>query len=287
MPPDVIENTAYSQKIAEGYHKSLKRKEQYKREQEKKKKKKKKKAAAATPHASTKEPLTGVLAKGDKYAQRAHDYLLTDGGRNKVYQDLSHAHLARIPAKKLANYKFPGGPAENFNPSAKTRTGKKAGQAFPYVWEAHHMLPGSAFYFEFNGKPCFTAPQRRLILQSEYNINHGHNMINLPDQAWAVPIHRLIQHPGDHENYTGLVMRNLRELSQKLQALADRGQPHDKLKEKIFEKLRELEDECWDLIVKLGRQSVKKVLAGKVLVEEYVRYGTKESPKKYKWGALC
>jgi hypothetical protein len=282
-----VENTAYSQKILESYEKSLqKKKEQYAREQAKKKKKQKKKAGSGTTHAPTDEPLKGVLAKGDKYAQRAHKYLEGDGGRNAVYKDLSHAHLARIPAKKLANYKFPGGPVENFNPSAKAPGGKKAGQRFPYVWEAHHMLPGSAFYFEMDGKPCFTAAQRRIILQSDYNINHGHNMIDLPDQAWAVPVHRLIQHPGDHPNYTAKVMDDLRELSKKLKELADKGAKHEKLKEKVFERLQSLEDKYWNFLVNLGKASVKLVLAGKVLVDINVRYGTKKDPKKFKWGAL-
>jgi hypothetical protein len=283
MPPDLVENTAYSQKILESYEKSLERK--YAAAQEKKKKAKKKKKAAGTPHAATNEPLKGVLAKGDKYAQRAHDYLLTDGGRNKVYQDLSHHHVKRLNRKKLEHFKFPGGPVENFNPSAKDRKGKKAGQRFPYVWEAHHMLPGSAFYFELDGSPCFTAAQRRLILQSDYNINHGHNMIDLPDQAWAVPVHRLIQHPGDHPNYTTKVMKDLRKLANELQEMADRGAKHDKLKERVFQELQRLENEAWKFLINLGRDSVKAVLAGTVLVD-YVRYGTKKEPKKFKWGAL-
>jgi len=283
MPPDVIENTAYSQKIHESYQKSLERK--YAAEQAKKKKAKAKAKAAGTPHAPTNEPLKGVLAKGDKYAQRAHDYLLTDGGRNTVYKNLSHHHVKRIQGKKLEHFKFPGSRPENFNPSAKYK-GKKAGQRFPYVWEAHHMLPGSAFYFELNGSPAFTPAQRRLILQSDYNINHGHNMIDLPDQAWAVPVHRLIQHPGDHPNYTTRLMRDFDKLSRKLQKLADRGMKHDKLKEKIFEMLRELEDDYWDFIIDLGLRSVKTVLAGKVLVDVEVRYQTKDGKTKFKWGSL-
>jgi hypothetical protein len=284
MPPDVVENTAYSQKILESYQKSLERK--YTADQAKKKKAKAKAKAAGTPHAATNEPLKGVLAKGDKYAQRAHDYLLTDGGRNQVYQDLSHHHVKRIQRKKLEHFKFPGGPAENFNPSAKDRKGKKAGQRFPYVWEAHHMLPGSAFYFELNGSPCFTAAQRRVILQSEYNLNHGHNMIDLPDQAWAVPVHRLIQHPGDHPGYTARVMSALLKISKKLEELKDKGAKHEKLKEKVFEQLQKLEDLCWDHLIQLGHNSVEAVLAGTVLVDVNVRYVTKDGKTKFKWGAL-
>lgn len=280
---DVVENTAISQKILESYQKSLERK--YAAAKAEKKKAKAKAKAAGTPHAPTDEPLKGVLAKGDKYAQRAHDYLKGDGGRNKVYKNVSHNHVKRINGKKLEHFKFPGGPAENFNPSAKYK-GKKAGQRFPYVWEAHHMLPGSAFYFELNGSPAFTRKQRDLILQSDYNINHGHNMIDLPDQAWAVPVHRLIQHPGDHPNYTTRVMTDFRDLSQSLETLASRGMKHDKLKEKVFEMLRDLEDDYWDFIIDLGLQSVKAVLKGKVLVELEVRYATKDGKTKFKWGSL-
>ncbi|KFE70575.1 AHH domain-containing protein [Hyalangium minutum] len=283
MPPDVVENTAYSQKIHDSYHASLDRK--YAADKAKKKKAKAKAKAKGLPHASTDDPLKGVLGKGDKYAQRAHDYLLTNGGRNKVYQDLSHHHVKRINRKKLEHFKFPGGPVENFNPSAKYK-GKKAGQRFPYVWEAHHMLPGSAFYFELNGTLCFTAAQRQIILKSDYNINHGHNMIDLPDQAWAVPVHRLIQHPGDHPEYTARVMKALSKLSKKLQELADKGAKHEKLKEKVFEQLQDLENQCWEFLIALGRRSVNAVLAGKVLVDVNVRYETKDGKTKFKWGAL-
>src|SRR6185503_6446963 len=101
---------------------------------------------------------------------------------------------------------FPGGPPENFDPSAKSPLGGSAGQKWPYAWEAHHMLPGSSFYYmmKVNGqdRAPYTYQQMRLILVSDYNINHGHNIINLPDESWAVPVHALIQHPGDHPQYT-------------------------------------------------------------------------------------
>jgi len=287
MPPDVVENTAYSQKILESYEKALaKRKEQYAAEQKKKKQQQKKKGAAASPHASAKEPLKGVLAKGDNYAQNGHDYLKDDGGRNKAYKDVSHAKLANIKPEKLEHFKFPNSSrSQNFNPGAKYR-GKKAGQRYPYVWEAHHMLPGSAFYYELDGKLCFTAVQRRLILQSEYNINHGHNIMMLPDQAWAVPIHRMIQHPGDHPNYTLRVMKDLRKLAKQIQELIDKGAKHEKVSEKLFEKLRKLEDDYWEFLVTLGRKSVAAVLAGTVLVDINVRYGTKKNATKFTWGSL-
>ena len=38
----------------------------------------------------------------------------------------------------------------------------------------------------------------RLLLQTEYDINHSHNIIMLPRISKGVPVHALIQHARDH-----------------------------------------------------------------------------------------
>ena len=150
------------------------------------------------------------------------------------------------------------------------------------------MLPGSAFYYETANGPSFTFQQLRLLLQTDYNINHGHNIIMLPDQAWAVPVHALLQHPGDHPNYTQTIMREMKVISKKLQAKIDSKKDHKGLVEDIFEKLKELEEKYWDFLVALSRAVVESVTAGKEYKHDLVRYAPKDKKAKsrYEWGSL-
>jgi hypothetical protein len=269
----------------------------------KKKKKKPKKKSASQPHASSTDPLKGILAKDDKYAQNGHDYLEGDAGRHTVYLnfDLKYARLSGLPDDVLQAFKFPSAAnPQNFNPSAKdiapVAKGKKpkpAGQAYPYVWEAHHILPGSAFYYhtpindpDEEPTPCFTPAQRRLILQSDYNLNHGHNIIFLPDECWAVPIHSLLQHPGDHPVYTQLVMKGMKEISERIEKLKNKS--HDEIKGALFKELQQLENRYWKFIVNLSKEVVTGLVAGLKIDRPWVTFQTKDkkNPTIYEWGAL-
>ncbi|MCY1046516.1 AHH domain-containing protein [Corallococcus sp. bb12-1] len=260
----------------------------------KKSKAKKKKSGAAKkqPHANSVRELRGVLAKDAHYAQNGHDYLLTDGGRNKVFKnfdlDFAHKHTG-VPKKHLEDYRFPSlDLVQNFNKGARdvTNPRKKAGQRYPYLWEAHHILPGSSFYYEDEVGPCFELWQLRLILQGEYNLNHGHNIIPLPDESWAVPIHQTPQHPSDHPVYTQGVMTDLRKIARNLEEARDKGAPHPDLKALVFEELQELEDKFWKVLTSLGRQLAQHHVKGRKLERAWVTYGTKKNPTKYEWGAL-
>ncbi|MCP3143121.1 AHH domain-containing protein [Pyxidicoccus xibeiensis] len=279
-----------SERIEKDY---ARKKAKFTASQKRAKAKKKKKGAAKKPaHASTLADLKGVLAKDAYYGQNCHDYLETDGGRNALFKnfdvDFAHKHTG-VPKKVLEAFRFPNPDhVENFNPGAKDvgNPKKKAGQKYPYVWEAHHMLPGSAFYYEDDEGLCFENWQLTLILQSDYNLNHGHNMIPLADETWAVPIHKLPQHPGDHPIYTQLVMRKLRQVAKRLERARDKGAKHPDLKAEVFQKLRELEDESWDFLVDLGKTLTKALVASRRHTAPWVTYGTAKDPLKYEWGAL-
>lgn len=244
-------------------------------------------------HLDLNAPLKGVLGKGDDYAKRGSAYIKSKDGRG-VYRNFNHPHLVGIIDMVRERAEFPGGPAWNFNPDCQTRettssTWKKAGQKHPYDWQAHHMLPGSSFYYVFpDGKPAFTYRQIRAILMSDYNINHGHNLINLPGRgnAWACPVHTLIQHPSDHPKYTKYVMSELRKISQRLQKLEDQLKPHDELVAKVFEDLVDIEEKMWKFLVKLSKAVVYAMAAENPPVQHnLVTYQT-DSGTTYDYGAL-
>ncbi|OJH37741.1 AHH domain-containing protein [Cystobacter ferrugineus] len=280
-------NTELAQRLNALYQRSLKRKDAArtaaKEEAKKNKPKKGKKKAETSPpdgHLDPNAPLNGVLAKGDNYARRGYTYIKSQDGRG-VYRNFDHAHLNEIRDMVKERAEFPEGPKENFNPTYT--------QQHPYAWAAHHMLPGSAFYYETkDGKPAFTYKQIRLLLMSDYNINHGHNIIMLPVEDWAVPVHSLICHPSDHEAYTLKVMDEMRKVSKRLQEVIDSGEPHGNLPETVFEALKKLEEQFWNFLTKLSRLLVAAKVSGVRYVgpgSEHVRYANKDGTP-YEWGSL-
>lgn len=227
------------------------------------------------PHTDAGAPLKGVLAKGDRYARRAFAYLKAQDGRG-VYRNFDFPHLDQIREQVRAEAEFPGGPKQNFNPTYA--------QQFPYSWAAHHMIPGETFYSEVDGKPIFSFKALRLILQTDYNINHGHNQILLPMEDWASPVHTLLCHPSDHPNYTVTVAKDLNRVSTDLQSKIDQAQPHDTLKADVFQDLKNLEEKCWKVIVKLSRVAVPNAYKGIQFVDDRVKWKTAD--KAYDFPAL-
>jgi hypothetical protein len=213
------------------------------------------------PHVTRGAPCKAVLAKKKGYAQAGSNHIRSLEGRG-VYNVFTHLtqFLAKEPdilAEMIAYCSFPGEHKPNFDPGCKIGS-KKAGQKYPYPWEAHHMLPGSAFYYEkAPGQPCFTAEQYEILIQSEYDINEGTNVIMLPDKEdHTVFIHALLAHPSDHQNYTALVMDGMNDISTKISELEKSAKPHDEIVASFVKELKDLENRCWKLLVKLSRAIV-------------------------------
>lgn len=280
-------NTALAQRLLAIFERSRDRKYAAAKEAKKKKPKPAEESADDADHVDGNAPPRGVLGKDNHYAQNGSDYIASLDGRG-VYRVFDHSYLDEIRDLVRETAEFPGGPPENFNPGAKDKEKKPALQKYPYAWEAHHILPGSAFYYELKSGPAFTYKQLRLILQSEYNLNHGHNIIMLPDQAWAVPVHALLQHPGDHPNYTQQVMRDMKVIAQRIQEKIDANSDHKLLVVDIFTKLKNLEDDYWRMLVRLSRSVVAAVTQGKEYKHSLVRYAPKDlkAKSRYEWGSL-
>lgn len=253
--------------------------------------KKKKKSDDKPPeHVDGAEMPLGVLAKDSQYAQRGSDYVRAQDGRG-VYRNFDFPHLADVRQLVKAAAEFPGGPAANFTPSAKAPGGGKAGQAHPYAWEAHHILPGSAFYYELATGPCFSFRQLWILLQSDYNINNGHNIIMLPTEDWSPPVHSLLQHPSDHPEYTQKVMADMKDIADQIQKKIDAAEKHPDIVADFAGRLTDLETKYWKYIVALSRAVVGAVCAGQSFVDapgtfENVRFATKDGSTSYAYGAL-
>jgi len=282
-------NTELAQRLKDIFERSKKRR--YAAFQAAEKLKKKDKSDdASEEHVDGAAMPRGVLAKDSQYAQRGSDYVRAQSGRG-VYKNFDHPHLEHIRDAVRERAEFPGGPAANFTPSAKAPDGGKALQGHPYAWEAHHILPGSAFYYETAKGPCFTFRQLWILLQSDYNLNNGHNIIMLPTEDWAPPVHVLLQHPSDHPEYTQKVMADMKTIADELQKKIDQQQPHQDVAADFVQELEGLESKYWKYIVGLSRAVVYAVCAGQDFTEapgafESVRFATADGSTSYPYGAL-
>lgn len=271
-----VENTKLSKRLKKIFDQSLERKTEQRKKKQEEQKKKSGDTGETGEHFDANAPLKGVLGKGDNYPRRAYTYIKSKDGRG-VYRHFDFPHLNEIRDMVRKRAEFPGGSKKNFNPTYT--------QKYPYDWAAHHLLPGNAYYYEIDGKPVFTFQQLRLVLQTDYNINHGHNLILLPTQDWACPIHTLICHPSDHENWNIQVMDSLKEISKDLQKKIDEAEPHETLKTDVFDQLKDAEEDAWDYLVELSRIAVPKAVRGERLVNhELLKYETED--KVYQYPAL-
>ncbi len=259
MSPPTIENTQLSKRLKKIFHAGKKRKADLRKDAKKAKKSEVAEKGESGPHVDSNAPLRGVLGKGDNYARRGYTYIKGKDGRG-VYRNFNFEHLDGIKDLVRQHAEFPEGHKTNFNPTYT--------QQFPYRWQAHHLLPGSAFYYEMDGKPVFSFLQLRLILQTDYNINHGHNLILLPQENWACPVHTLVSHLGDHESYTTMVMNSLKKRAKEIQKKIDEGVPHDTLKIDLFDALKELEDRVWKIVVAISRSAIPLACAGVKYTED-------------------
>ncbi|HVE86925.1 MAG TPA: hypothetical protein VND93_28915, partial [Myxococcales bacterium] len=77
-----------------------------------------------------------------------------------------------------------------------------------------------------------------------------------------------------------------KQIGTRLNQLKKQKKSHDELKENVFERLKQTEDEQWDFLVDLGAEVANAKAAGSTIKKEWVTYGTKKDPSKYSWGSL-
>jgi hypothetical protein len=186
------------------------RKQQVKDTKERRKAKDNGAQEPAGPHASSVVEYRAILGKGTYYARNAAKYIRANHAAE--YNDFPHLGPAAFRAEVSTQAGF--SQPSNFNTEF-------SGQQRPYRWQAHHMIPGEAFYTEdSDGVPIFDKPKNfDILLKTPYDIDHGHNMIILPGEAWAVPVHALLQHPNNHNGYTLDVMEKLKDIDTQIDEL--------------------------------------------------------------------
>jgi len=141
---------------------------------------------------------------------------------------------------------------ENLENLLKKKSGT-IGQSLPYRWQAHHVLPMSAFtsYFE--------SDDIDIICRSDYDINAGSNIIFLPSVNTAMKYHQLPGHWTDHPQYTDKVKSEFKKVQDKLDEIKEEDEDHEKSAPKYEHRLKDIESDMYDLLVKLGPKELHLV----------------------------
>lgn len=230
----------------------------------------------AAPHANPRVPNRAILAKGSYYARNGATYIR--GARPEEYSTCPHLGPAafQMDVQSRASINQP----PNFNPML-------TGQSQPYPWQAHHLIPGEAFYTEdSDAQPIFDKTENfDILLQTPYDIDHGHNMILLPSKGWAVPIHALMQHPNNHNGYTTEVLTRLKRIDSQVDTLRGEGEKHEAIVANLFQDLKDLESDLWDDLLAESRTAVRLAAEGERYDGSWCRWKTQKG-SEYIWPSL-
>jgi len=122
----------------------------------------------------------------------------------------------------------------------------KVKQFLPYPWEAHHILPMSSFMRHLE------SADQDLILQTDYDINSGQNIIFLPAKEDCMQYHKLPGHWSDHPKYTVELAKHFTEIADAMDELRDDSEPHETIKSDMEKQLHSLEDTMFQHLASLG-----------------------------------
>lgn len=233
-----------------------------------------------------------------RYHQWPFDYLFDgcDGATKKAMMEKADKLAEQRPVWAIVKdssrwnecFKFPEpgafpGKEKRFFLTKKLTHKTKAEQYFfftsakPYGWVAHHLIPIEAFDTSQKKEVSFDAEELELIKASGYDVNNGHNIVPLPTDD--VPPHCLLVHQGSHPGYLKYANTQLRELKDKVTEARESGKPHGSFFPDFIKKLTKVEDNLWDELKDVGKESVQLYLQGKRSKSNLVKYMSKGKRK--------
>lgn len=183
-------------------------------------KKKGEEKAKVEKHFSPRHKIIGRITKGNSYAKNG--YFQVDSGTANMAGRKTVYERATVKSK---NY----GSGDNFFTLKK-----------PYALQAHHILPKESF----SVSKGFTEPQRTILKRVPWDINHGENIILLPEDESNCPVHELPAHLGSHETYNVDVYADTKSIQSKLKERPPCSTDAPQIK--IFDELKGYQDDWWD-----------------------------------------
>jgi hypothetical protein len=204
-----------------------------------------------------------TLTRNSKYRENGYKYISDTGSRLLIYS--SPKKLTNIMSVLATRGTRPNprtvkpasmGHAKRYAKryAFKYKTNFKVGGA-PYVNEAHHLLPESAFTI-----PPFTSDQIKLLWMVDYDVNNKKNIIFLPKRTRDCDFHLLPNHSGDHPRYTSLVKADMSKLRTQLNDIIKSDPDHKNWSppNDIKKKLLDLQKDYWTYLTNCGPMSVNE-----------------------------
>jgi len=120
--------------------------------------------------------------------------------------------------------------------------------SYPYANEAHHLLPVKAF-----GKKHYKPNQLKVLKKIPYCVNHGQNVIFLPEKVKDCVVHNLPQHNGSHPPYNAAVAADASTTAAKMVEKAkDPCEPDDPIQLSALKELIGFQSDYWKLLIAAG-----------------------------------
>ncbi|MFP2907956.1 AHH domain-containing protein [Pyxidicoccus sp. 3LFB2] len=218
-----------------------------------------------------KEALDGALASG-LISQKSYDTLSDakkwkdsmafprEGSPSKYNKDAKRFVLSNVNQHKTEK--------DNFY---------LTGSWYPYQWTAHHLIP-----HELVSEKNLGDMEYQLLQKSGYDVNNGHNGIIAPACSWAVPMHQLVQHKGNHNAYTQVVMRELASVKKSLTTLAKQAKQtppkdHKTVLADVLNELTKKEQLLFERILTLSAAVVPEALKGTQTARPFISFARGKS----------
>lgn len=157
---------------------------------------------------------------------------------------------------------------EAYEKSVKDQFGTLLGEAgFPYVHNAHHVLPVEVFGDDKWGENVddqTVATYLDILLETEYDINNPNNIIYLPQiiqkrrssQGWMLEVHNLPNHADGHPAYDDMAGELMDEIYDRVKKIKSTVCESDPQRPQFLKNLKEMiikkQTTLWKKILKQG-----------------------------------
>jgi A nuclease family of the HNH/ENDO VII superfamily with conserved AHH len=220
------------------------------------KKKEKPERGCVTKCQGSKMPKTGT--RHGSYRKNGYDTISNDSKKKSAYnRTFSAAKFKNVENRKEVPWGTKKRKATRSDPSQKpgswdighakyTRNFRYAHT--PYNHDYHHIMPMDCILDGLG------APQVKLLMWAEYNLNDGRNLIILPRGEYFARMVQLPYHASNHPQYIAQIKSQIAKLDQKLKT-GNAVHKRDKAKTAKND-LMDWEDEMFNVIREFGEQQV-------------------------------
>ncbi len=209
------------------------------------------------------DKVKAVWTRSTDYRKMAIDGIKSKSDRLEVYDDddtlmLSLSTVKPTPAVDPATGKTISSGDALHRARYKFKNFKVKPANKPYPNHAHHLIPARGFI------TLFTHEQKMVLYRVEYDVNNGNNLIFLPSHIDSCRYHYLPWHETNdgHSNYNTEVRESATTIEERLNEIIKEENEcteDDNLPKDLPQKLEDLENKLWNILVNAGITSINTI----------------------------